>query len=692
MFQQKLAIALSIAALALIAACSGDQAPSVSTPEEDATFAPYQEPQTQSLMLRLDSLIIDLVTDSNQVSVFGVASPDATVSVNGRLTLPDAQGRFSIDLDRPQNENPMTIEVAATSITGEYEYQVRPVVFSDLGGVLGSVTTVTQSEITIQTDSGPVVLNLDPDTAVSIHGWESPLASNIAPGSMAAALADGPRAASILSVPVRPVRTTHFTGVIVESDSGNTSMTLRDDSGRQVTVNTADGLDAAQIGELVTAVLMQDLSTGSLTITAFDRAIAGAERLDDSLALRKDTGDSESFDNRSVLLARLIEHGIRNLSILSNGLASNGNAMAEANEVYAGLFSKHNIGAPSADVTGLVSAINTVSGDSISGEVTVQPESGPSVMARLSDATKVALFGERVKSGQLDLASRVTVRYALDGGDASRITVLAGDTLTSESSLHLALSADRGEAQGTLTKIGSRPATITILDPATGQQISLQTGGVAQVGSFSEGASVFARFNPDSYRLLELDLAVPGFGAPLIDEELVSGVVQSFIPKVVSGNLTVRTPDGQLRSFTHNAETAIRRDGLNVSINEVRVGDLVRPNTKVLSSDTPDGQAGEIVTLSLKAPEPGQVTGFIRGITTGPNGEVRVTVSNIWLELISLRVGPNTAIAEQGQTLGIEDLALGQEVRLGSYDPVTQVASHLNLNPPKVSVNARLIR
>ena len=359
------------------------------------------------------------------------------------------------------------------------------VVFSGEDGVFGSVTTATPSEITIQTASGPKTLAVDASTTVNIHGWESPLVSDIAPGTLAAILSDGPRAVSILAVPVRPVRTRHFTGVVVESDSG---MTLRDDSGRQVTVIPADGLEAPHIGEVVTVVLEQDPTTDSLVVTAIDRAISGAERLNDSLVLGQDTTASESFNNPASLLGRLVEHGVRNLSMLSS---SNSGAMADANEFYAGLFSEHNLGVPSADVTGLVSSI-----DSVTGEVGVQPESGPSVMVRLSEATTVALFGERVKSGQLDLASRVTVRYALNGGSASRVTVLAGDSLPTDSSMHLALSAGKGEAQGTLTNIGSRPATITILDPATGQQIALQTGGVAQVGSFSEGASVFARFNP----------------------------------------------------------------------------------------------------------------------------------------------------------------------------------------------------
>ena len=565
--------------------------------------------------------------------------------------------------------------MVATSITGEYEFQVSPVIFSNGSGVFGDVTTATPSEITILTGSGPVTLALDASTTVRIHGWESPSASDIAPGTRLAVLTDGPRAVSVLAVPGRPVRTRHFTGLVVESDSADSdsvrNLTLRDDFGRQVTATAVEGLDAAPIGELVTAVLEQDLSTGSLTVTAFDRAIAGAERLSEALALGQDTGASESSANTNGLRWRLVEHGVRNISMLVNGRLE---AIAKANELYADLFSRHHVGAPSADVTGLVSSI-----DSGAGQVTVQPDSGPAVMVKLSGSTPVALLGERVRSGQLDLASRVTVRYTLAGGDASRVAVLAGNTLPSDSSIQLALSAGRGEVQGTLVEVGANSATITILNRATGQRISLLTAGAAVLRNGSPaalesnlgGANVFARFNPDSYRLLELELAEPGFGAPLGGEELVSGVVHSFIPKVVNGNLTIRTPDGQLRSFTHNADTVIRREGLHVPINEVRLGDLVRPNTRVRPPDTPGGRAGEIVVLSLKAPEPGLVTGFIRGVSAGPDGEVRVTLSNIRLDLISLRVGPNTAVTQEDQTLARQDLAVGQEVTQGSYDPVT---------------------
>jgi hypothetical protein len=98
----------------------------------------------------------------------------------------------------------------------------------------------------------------------------------------------------------------------------------------------------------------------------------------------------------------------------------------------------------------------------------------------------------------------------------------------------------------------------------------------------------------------------------------------------------------------------------------------------------------EIGFLSLKAPEPGLITGVIRGITGDSNGQVRVTVSNIWLDLISLKVSSNTAITLQGRKLGAQDLEIGQGIALGSYDPVTMEVGILALHPPKLSDRAGL--
>ena len=701
MNRQRLASALIAVVLALAAACGGEELPvPTATPKAEAKSVRNIGPQSQALMLRLSSPETNLVTELDRISVTGITAPDATLSVNGRLALPDTEGRFSVDVDLSGVMGPMVIEVVATSVAGETETLVRPVIFlkgPDISGVFGTVTSATPSKLNLQTDSGPVTFSIDSDTAVAVHGWASPTVSDIAQGALVAVMADGPHAESVLAIVGRPVRTRHFTGIVTGLEPGDSirpgSITLRDGSGLQITAITDNSLDDPTIGEVVTAVLEQDLSSGSLSVTSIDRALTGAQRLYDALALNQEIGSADASANLTALRWRLAEHGVRNLSMLVNGQTFGGSqdAMTNANDTYAAFFAEHNIGAPSADVTGLVKSIATSMatgegpGESTGSMrlVTIQPETGQAVMVKLSDTTPVALFGERIKSGQLDLASRITVRYTLSGNDANRVTVMAGNTLSADSSTQLAAVAGRGEVQGILMDVKDTGEFITILDLATGQPITLQTGGRSprapvylngapvELDSSLEGLSVFAHFDPASQRLLELEsLAL----SP--NEETVAGVVHSFIPKMTKGNLTIRTAEGRFRSFTHHAGTAIRRDGLLVSIQDVRIGDLVRPNTRVRTT-------GEIQVLSLKTPEPGLVAGIIRGVTAGFGGEVRVTVSNIWLDFIGLRVNSETAITQEGRTLGAQDLAVGQEIALASFDPVTLETGVLALARPK---------
>ena len=687
MIRQRLTIALVLAVLGLVAACGGEeQAAPTNTPKPEARPAPKIEHQSQALMLRLHSPELNLVTELDRVFVSGVTSPDATISVNGRLALPDHDGNFMVNLDRDTTSNPSIIEVVVTSITGETESAILPVIFSDGGealGVFGTVTSVSPAELTLETTSGQISLATDSETTVTIHGWGSPSVSNIAKGTLVAAMTDGQHADSVLAVLTRPAQTRHFTGILAGiDDSGN--LTLQDNSGRQITAITSeisDFIGLTSVGEVVTAVLKQDLATGDLTVTAIDRALAGAERLNAALALNQQIDSVQASTNISALRWRLAEHGVGNLTMLvdSQPYDATEGALKGAGEFYAKVFSENQIGTPSADVTGLVTSI-----DSANGQITVQPVSGQPVMVKISANTPVALFGERVKSGQLDLASRITIRYSISGNNASRVTVMAGNTLSKVSAAQLAATAGWGEVQGVLTDVGPETQVTIMVDRATGEQISLQTAGSAvlrngmtvKLDPSMEGSEVFARFDPISYRLLELESLTPAR-----NEELVSGVVQSFIPKVADGNLTIRTPDGRLRSFTHNTDTAIRRDGLWVFIQDVKVGDLVRPNTRVRSLDGGEEKAGEIIALSLKSAEAGLVTGIIRGVTAGLGGEVRVTLSNIWFDLISLKVDSKTAITQQGRTLGVQDLVVGQGISLASYDPVTLEAGVLALGP-----------
>tara|TARA_Y100001001_G_C7829709_1_gene246564 strand:- start:195 stop:464 length:270 start_codon:yes stop_codon:yes gene_type:complete len=86
-------------------------------------------PQSAALDLDVTFPPEDMIVDSETITVTGIASPDATVSINGNLAIPDADGRFSLELIISPDENPLAIEVIATSVAGEELSLVRTVIF-----------------------------------------------------------------------------------------------------------------------------------------------------------------------------------------------------------------------------------------------------------------------------------------------------------------------------------------------------------------------------------------------------------------------------------------------------------------------------------------------------------------------------------------------------------------------------------
>ena len=99
------------------------------TPESEAPAGPTPVPQSAALDLDVTFPPEDMIVDSETITVTGIASPDATVSVNGNLAIPDADGRFSLELIISPDENPLAIEVIATSVAGEELSLVRTVIF-----------------------------------------------------------------------------------------------------------------------------------------------------------------------------------------------------------------------------------------------------------------------------------------------------------------------------------------------------------------------------------------------------------------------------------------------------------------------------------------------------------------------------------------------------------------------------------
>ncbi len=100
-----------------------------SAPEPAGTPEPTPVPQSAALRLDVTFPPEDMVVDKDVITVTGISSPDATVSVNGRLAIPNSEGHFSLKLTVSPDDNPLAIEVIATSVAGEELSLVRTVIF-----------------------------------------------------------------------------------------------------------------------------------------------------------------------------------------------------------------------------------------------------------------------------------------------------------------------------------------------------------------------------------------------------------------------------------------------------------------------------------------------------------------------------------------------------------------------------------
>ena len=128
--------------LSLLVACGGGEATvtisATATPQPTFTstpiltqfLAPTPQPGAAELILEVNSPRDNTVVRLDTITVEGLSSPDATISVNGRLAIPAPYGRFSTDLSIAEEDNPLLIEVIATSISGERRDIVLTVIYT----------------------------------------------------------------------------------------------------------------------------------------------------------------------------------------------------------------------------------------------------------------------------------------------------------------------------------------------------------------------------------------------------------------------------------------------------------------------------------------------------------------------------------------------------------------------------------
>ncbi|MCH8349040.1 MAG: hypothetical protein IIB29_02205 [Chloroflexi bacterium] len=575
-------------------------------------------------------------------------------------------------------------------------------------GLFGTVTEVSgnhpravagETDITLKTESGLVEFSATEATTVRMPGRDGSSVEDLAPGDHVAVLVSDGRAISILVKPSRPVRSRHFTGVVtsVVEDWG---LTIRDGQGRQISATALTGLETIRPGELVTAVLDQDPESGTLLITALQPALKTLGRIRAALEQAEDSNEESKL---AALRQRLADHSSRHLTVLGRlsqqasptEQAQLQQALQAARDTYGESLRRFNAGPISAQVSGLVTSI-----DQDLRRITVQPKGLPAVEVAVSRETGINFRGRSIGFSQLDLASRVIVRYDLENRSASQIQVLPGETLSRQSAralLSLLSIDDPGEITGAVTGLdlaATGPQRITIQDSATGSTVVLTlsekslilgAGRPTSVGRDFLDQQVTAIFDPASLELAELDTLVETTG-----RKFVSGIVHSFVSKVATGNLSIMTREGQIQTFSRTEDTVIRRDGRQVSINEVRLGDRVRANSRYF----PDSiGAPALDLLSLRSPNPAPIRGIIRGvILPRKDGQpVQVTVLTSKLEIVTLTIDGDTQLNQLNQAPGFklqagpDGIVEGLRIKNGFYDPISGRALRLFLEPTHIS-------
>ena len=568
-------------------------------------------------------------------------------------------------------------------------------------GLFGTVSSISPGPeltlITVESETGPVEISATVETQVRIPGQRQAILADLAVGDPVAVRADldgdtGKLALSILVIPDRPVRTSHFTGVVT-SIGEDGAVAIRDQQGNEIAATILSDIPDLRPGEVVTAALDQDLPSQSLLITGLDRATDTLGRIEAALTHAE---QSQSTDVLDALRGRLAESGAHHLTILDNAAQQVAPSLRagvrqekdSVQNAYAEALTKFRAGPPSIQVLGTISAV-----DGPRQRLTIDSRDLASTEVAVTSDSSIKFRGRPLQFRDLDLGNRVIARYDLNTGAAVWITVLPGEVLGPELANVLLPMARSGEIAGTVIAVDTREPgaeAITIEDRSTGQTMELIVAGESlllpgnepdDLGSLLD-LQVEARFDPESLSIIKLEELTLAS-----DQSTVSGVVHSLIAKALPDNFSILTGQGEVKTFSHTADTVIHRDDRQVSINEVRVGDLVRPSTRfqegTAAGASSAGTGQVLVFLALKSPKPASIKGAIRGIAEISQGGGQITIFSDRSDVLTVSLTAATQLIRQGQPVAAAELAVGQRVVNGTYDPISGEAITLTLEPSR---------
>jgi len=559
----------------------------------------------------------------------------------------------------------MALGTASTALLAQQER---------LEGLFGRVTRITtpspgRTLITLDATEGSQTVEAAETTIVRIPGREIAAASDISPGNFLAVLARGDGrlvALSILVKPKLPVLHTHIVGSKV-GQVGH-QVIIMDKDGNKITVDPFLTDREFDPGQVVTAVVRQELDSGGFFMLGAESAEEKAGRLVGALNKAIEAGASENQRNLSKRLDAHTTGQFTTLQEINNRVGQDirfifTDALEAALTAHQAQPAKFGLGPPAIKLTGVIEDI-----DLAEGTVVVSPLEGPRIRLKLTSTTLIRVFGTDRRIENLMLGHHIESRYNPRTREALNVDAVF-PTLREELTASLLAQARRGELEGTVSELdATAEPPVVVVKLATGTEVSLTTTPETRILVREEQAElrdlapllqVKVRYDPATMEALEIET----FDVQP-NQAFISGVVQSFKPKF--GKISITSVDGEILTLDIKEDVFIERDRLRIPFGLVRFfGDLVRPTTRY------NTVTGEVQKLVLKV---AGLQGIVRGKTTTPGGRNTLTISTDELNLVTVEVK---------EAADFEVPQVGDRVSSRVYNAVAQQASAVAVRPPR---------
>ena len=548
----------------------------------------------------------------------------------------------------------------------------------EITGLFGTVTSIEfpssgLAVILLDTPEGSSEVEAVENTGVTIPDRESASASDIVVGDFLAVLAQTVdqklEAQQILVKPTRPVLSAHLVGVVAEVGLGQFVAVDHEDN--RVLVELEPGVDSPAPGQGVTAVLRQDLKTGSLSTSQIELAEDSLERLKEAVE------EAQTEENRENLKQRLVENMSSQLSLLQR---LSGQAPPEARPGlqraidrsiggFQQVLSNFNLEGPFVTFSGVVTLI-----DPSEALVTVLPQVGDEVVLFLTGETSITLAGEPGDLNDLSLGHQVEVSYDPLTLEVQTLGVQLGEELGAE--LVATLLTEVGSGEGVIVNLSRKRGSVVVfttaeqrLEFAVDESTIIEREGLrvsitgVRLGDLVRAAT---RFDPPTLVLTRLVLEEPRLA------QLEGFIRGKLVVSPEKKMLTLSTPGLGLLTLMVVSDTTLTRGGEASTFEELEVGDRV-----VVISRPVDLKAIRIEVLPLK------VKRLSGTIVAKDEQTFTIAIEPLGGERVSLIISKKTRIRNSGgKAITFVDLTLGTQVALAFYVPETKEVVTIRLAPP----------